>query len=166
MTAIACGYPGIEYDPEKQSTVAYYLVCQSIAWVATDEGSRGFKGAGPEAGNDAVKAAFLADLEYYRSQPEYKMLEQSFPEEAAPEIYAMLHSAVPGALEADFGLKNFAEATFFYIWRAAYLTMPLEQDWDKELSAAVTTAREEGGIYYADINLFVNYPDPKGIGAC
>lgn len=156
MTAIACGYPN-SYDAENMSDIAYYLICQTIVWGATNDGARGFKGAGKEADNAAVNTAFEQDLAYFRSLPEYRSLEATFPQSVAPEIYARLHAAPPaGSAAANHRMPNLVDAVFDDIWTAAYLTNCLEPDWDKELSATVTTAREEGGVYYVDIDLFVN----------
>lgn len=156
MTAIACGYPD-SYNPDNMADVPYYLICQTIAWVATNETSPGFQGVPEGADANSELEYFQRDLAFYKSQPEYAALEQSFPRNVAPEIYDRLHAAPPaGSAAAAAGMTNMVDAVFYDIWVAAYLTNRLTPDWDKEISATVTTAREENGKYYADVNLFVS----------
>ena len=154
MTAIACGYPD-SYNPDNMADVPYYLICQTIAWVATNETSPGFQGVPEGADANSELEYFQRDLAFYKSQPEYAALEQSFPRNVAPEIYDRLHAAPPAGSAAA-GMTNMVDAVFYDIWVAAYLTNRLTPDWDKEISATVTTAREENGKYYADVNLFVS----------
>lgn len=156
MTAIACGYPA-SYDPEILSDAAYYVACQTIAWIATNDDSRGYKGAPPQSDSATLRAAFDADLAYFHSQRDYLSIDETFPASIAPEIYDMMHAQItPTSGAASYGITNFLDAMFYDIWMAAYVTSCLEPDWDKQLSATVTTAREEGGMYYADVDLFVN----------
>ena len=166
MLAIAAGYPQADYDPESIPNTVFYLICQTIAWAATDDNSalvtgalvpnQGFQGdAGVPIGEDIVPS-FQADLAYYKSLAAYHSLDLTFPSSLAPEIYSGLHAPCDNPSAAQFGCVDKIDQVFYEIWIAAYLSSHLEPDWDKSLSSTVTTAREENGRYYADVKLFVS----------
>lgn len=156
MTAIASGYPIGEVDLENNmSDIADHLIMQVIGWAATNEGERGFKGCPPGSDGPTQHAAFAADLAYFKSTPVYASLDMTFPQSISPDVYAALNRPYnKEAVQGWEGVANYKDALFFSIWAAAYLTSCLTPDWDKVLSSTAATAREENGMYYADVPLF------------
>lgn len=156
MTAIASGYPVGEVDLENNmSDIADHLVMQVIGWAATNEGARGFKGCPPGSDGPTQHAAFAADLAYFKSTDVYASLDATFPQSISPDLYAALHRQYNTEAAAGWeGVANYKDALFCDIWCAAYLTSCLTPDWDKLLSTTRATAREENGMYYADVPLF------------
>lgn len=141
MLAIACNYPGSEYNPESKADIAMGLTAQVIAWLATDDNRPGFS------------RNFAADLAYFRSSDVYDALMNSFVQE--PEINNVLHSApAAGTGAAAAGMTNNAEGYFYDIWTAANLSRNLTPDWDKMISTFNTQAVQENGEYHVYIDLF------------
>lgn len=106
-------------------------------------------------GEKDIAACFREDLAMYKSSAVYGCLTETFPRSIAPTIYDGLHAPCTNATAVQWGCTNAIDQVFYEIWRAAYVTSCLRADWDKKISATVTTAREENGRYYTDVNLFI-----------
>lgn len=120
MLAIATGYPQDNYDPESAANAPYYLICQTIAWAATDETIQGtgipnpgFKGGlGMQPGVKDIGACFREDLALYKSSAVYACLTETFPRSMAPTIYDGLHAPCTNATAVQWGCTNAIDQFF------------------------------------------------------
>lgn len=162
VLAIASAYPNKEIDPDEQSSIAYSLVCQSIAWATTYDGGAGkayFGGGHENHPGDGGKseADFQTDLAAWHRTNHYQamMNDISFTKDSSPEIYSVLHSAPPsGSAAAQHGMTNFADMVFYDVWHAANLTQQFDQNWQAGISTTLATKEEKDGEYHAYLNLF------------
>lgn len=151
MLAIGCYYPG-DYTINKNagsiaedSASAQAVVSQLIAWICTDDHSPGFIGDWTTDYNTFHTWYGLYEL----------MMGSVFQYD--PTIYNTLHAAplsTSGAAIA--GMPNMADAWFWDIWHAAFVSSRLEADWDEQISKYNTALQQSDGEYYAEIDLFVN----------
>ena len=150
MLAIACYYPGdyslVEWATyqEQDPYLAHSLVGQTIAWLATDKDA-GFSGN------------WDTDYNFYKNSNYYKLMDSAFPQNLAPEIHNILHTAPsPESGAGKAGMQTMKDAWFWDIWHAAFLTNKLNANWDKMLSSFHTAIEEADGEYHAYIDLFTS----------
>lgn len=155
ILAIACYYPGdyqVDYTINQNamsiaedSAAAQGLVSQMIAWICTNEKSKGFTGIDWDT-----------DFAIFNSSPYYDIMMNNFAKHD-PQIHNALHGAPldeSGAKKA--GMTNNADAWFWDIWQSARLTAKLVADWDKEISKFNIAIQESDGEYHVEIDLFVS----------
>lgn len=147
MLALACSYPGDSGNASSSANVPYYLVNQTIAWLATDESAVGQERPG-------FKGDWDTDFQYYKQSNVYAALTYSFPEDVSPQIYQTLHAPVSQAVEGHPEITMMMDYYFYEIWSAANLTSKLTPDWDKNITTFNAEAKEEGGEYHAYMDLF------------
>lgn len=152
MLAIACSYPG-DYKVKNDNQSSYEdpeaasdAVIQAIAWMATDRDSPGFTGE-----------AFTNDFQLFKSKY-YDRLMTAFI--GQPEMDNWLKAAPkPSAQVTQYGLANMADALFYDIWCASYLTAQLTPKWDEQIATFTAPMKEEDGEYVVEIEI----PNEPGI---
>ncbi len=152
MLAIACSYPG-DYKVKNDNQSSYEdpeaasdAVIQAIAWMATDKDSPGFTGE-----------AFANDFQLFKSKY-YDRLMTAFT--GQPEMDNWLKATPqPSAQVTQYGLANMADALFYDIWCACYLTAQLTPKWEEQIATFTAPMEEENGEYVVDIEI----PNEPGI---
>lgn len=152
MLAIACSYPG-DYKVKNDNQSSYEdpeaasdAVIQAIAWMATDKDSPGFTGE-----------AFPNDFQLFKSKY-YDRLMTAFT--GQPEMDNWLKAVPqPSAQVTQYGLANMADALFYDIWCASYLTAQLTPKWDEQIATFTAPMKEEDGEYVVEIEI----PNEPGI---
>ena len=167
MLALTCYYPGEYKVPENTEWsygdpwAAMGLASQLIAWMATDTEpeKHGFIGTPKGADAAAVNAAFLQDLDYFRSEWYYtKSLPTVVTPALAPDLYnnGLFTAPDAGSGAAKAGMATRLDGYFYDIWWAAYFTSLLELDWDKGITKAKAVEEQKDGEYHAYLDLFAN----------
>ena len=151
MLAIATNYPGeIDYNPESKERIADALICQMIAWLATDENNS----AVPRPG---FCGDFATDLNYFKGSNVYYELLRSFTADQEPEIYNYLRQAPPaGSGASQHGITTMLDAIFYDIWVAADFACKLNINWTEEFASYNTQIIEENGEYHAYVDLWTS----------